>query len=66
MNYCVVAFGIWLFISLLTYIFDGRKNYTGPKVDIVDEHVLTASPSPEMMRTNNEIGYEEKGREAGF
>jgi choline transport protein len=66
MNYCVVAFGIWLFISLLTYIFDGRKNYTGPKVDIVDEHVLTASPSPEMTRTNNEIDYSEKGRESGF
>ncbi|KAG9773342.1 amino acid transporter, partial [Aureobasidium melanogenum] len=66
MNYCVVAFGIWLFISLLTYIFDGRKNYTGPKVDIVDENVLTASPSPEMTRTNNEMDYSEKGKESGF
>ncbi|KAG9545499.1 amino acid transporter, partial [Aureobasidium melanogenum] len=66
MNYCVVAFGIWLFISLLTYIFDGRKNYTGPKLEIVDEHVLTASPSPEMTRTNNQMDYSEKGKESGF
>ncbi|KAG9642154.1 amino acid transporter, partial [Aureobasidium melanogenum] len=66
MNYCIVAFGIWLFISLLTYIFDGRKNYTGPKVDIVDDHVLTASPSPEMTRTNNQMDYSEKGKESGF
>jgi choline transport protein len=66
MNYCVVAFGIWLMISLLTYIFDGRKNYTGPKVEIVDDQVLTASPSPEAMRTNVEADYSEKGHESGF
>ncbi|KAK4150829.1 amino acid/polyamine transporter I [Chaetomidium leptoderma] len=34
MNYCIVAFGVILLISVVQWIFDGRKNYTGPKVDI--------------------------------
>lgn len=34
MNYCVVAFAIILIIASLTWIFDGRKNYTGPQLDI--------------------------------
>ncbi|KAI5919577.1 amino acid/polyamine transporter I [Camillea tinctor] len=34
MNYCVVAFGVILLISGVTWIFDGRKNYKGPCVDI--------------------------------
>ena len=33
MNYCIAAFGVVLIISVLQWIFDGRKNYTGPKVD---------------------------------
>lgn len=65
MNYCVVAFGIWLFISLLTYIFDGRKNYTGPKVE-VDEHVLTASVSPVDVRANANKDLSGKGKDSGF
>lgn len=35
MNYCVVAFGVVLFIAVFQWIFDGRKNYTGPQVDAV-------------------------------
>ncbi|GJN86623.1 hypothetical protein PLIIFM63780_010204 [Purpureocillium lilacinum] len=34
MNYCIVAFGVILLIAGLTWIFDGRKNYEGPKVDV--------------------------------
>ncbi|KAI1490938.1 amino acid/polyamine transporter I [Biscogniauxia mediterranea] len=34
MNYCVVAFGVILLISGVTWIFDGRKHYKGPCVDI--------------------------------
>lgn len=34
MNYCVVAFGVILIIAMVTWIFDGRKNYTGPHVDV--------------------------------
>ncbi|EXJ83862.1 hypothetical protein A1O1_07490 [Capronia coronata CBS 617.96] len=31
MNYCSAAFGIIGLISLVTWVFDGRKNFTGPK-----------------------------------
>ncbi|KAH8677654.1 amino acid/polyamine transporter I [Xylariales sp. PMI_506] len=34
MNYCVVAFGIMILIAVTTWIFDGRKHYTGPKIDV--------------------------------
>lgn len=34
MNYCIVAFGIILLISGLTWVFDGRKNYTGPHIEL--------------------------------
>ncbi|KAJ9134271.1 Choline transport protein [Pleurostoma richardsiae] len=34
MNYCIVAFGIILFIAVFQWIIDGRKNYTGPHLDV--------------------------------
>ncbi|KJZ71615.1 hypothetical protein HIM_09009 [Hirsutella minnesotensis 3608] len=34
MNYCIVAFGVILLIAALTWIFDGRRNYSGPKIDV--------------------------------
>ncbi|KAF5864768.1 hypothetical protein ETB97_006613 [Aspergillus alliaceus] len=34
MNYCVAAFGIILIISTFQWIVDGRKNFTGPRVDV--------------------------------
>ncbi|KAI1097387.1 amino acid transporter [Jackrogersella minutella] len=34
MNYCIVAFGVILMIAVVTWIVDGRKNYTGPHVDV--------------------------------
>jgi hypothetical protein len=34
MNYCIVAFGVILLIAAMQWIFDGRKNFTGPKVDV--------------------------------
>ncbi|KAL4797002.1 amino acid/polyamine transporter I [Aspergillus venezuelensis] len=33
MNYCVAAFGIIFIISSFQWIVDGRKNFTGPRVD---------------------------------
>jgi len=33
MNYCVVAFFIVLVISTVQWFVDGRKNYTGPRVE---------------------------------
>jgi len=46
MNYCIVAFSVWLAIAVFQWFIDGRKNYTGPKVDI-DHHVLVATPTVE-------------------
>ena len=34
MNYCVAAFAIVLIISTIQWFVDGRKNYTGPRIDI--------------------------------
>ncbi|ETN39013.1 uncharacterized protein HMPREF1541_07055 [Cyphellophora europaea CBS 101466] len=33
MNYCIVAFGIILIISVVQWFVDGRRNYKGPYVD---------------------------------
>ncbi|KAJ5999620.1 hypothetical protein N7481_000029 [Penicillium waksmanii] len=35
MNYCVVAFGIILSISTTQWFVDGRKNYSGPRVEVI-------------------------------
>jgi len=51
MNYCIVAFSVWLAIAVFQWVIDGRKNYTGPKVDI-DHHVLVATPTLE----SHEVG----------
>ena len=50
MNYCIVAFAVWLAISVFQWFFDGRKNYTGPKMDI-DAQVLVATDSVPVEQT---------------
>ncbi|CAJ2504659.1 Uu.00g120530.m01.CDS01 [Anthostomella pinea] len=39
MNYCIAAFGVILFIAGMTWIFDGRKHYTGPHVELLNGKV---------------------------
>lgn len=34
-DYCVVAFAIIVIISVVQWIVDGRKNFTGPRVNLV-------------------------------
>ena len=34
MNYCVVVFFIIVMVSVVQWFVDGRKNFTGPRVDI--------------------------------
>ncbi|KIV77357.1 hypothetical protein PV11_09157 [Exophiala sideris] len=34
MNYCSAAVGIIGLISIVTWIFDGRKNFTGPQINL--------------------------------
>jgi choline transport protein len=46
LDYCVVAFGIILFISTFQWFIDGRKNFTGPRNDMGME-VLEAMKSVE-------------------
>lgn len=45
MNYCVAVLAIVFIISMTQWIIDGRKNFTGPKVEL-DVDVLTAQQSP--------------------
>ena len=33
-DYCVVVFFIILLVSVFQWFFDGRKNFTGPRIDI--------------------------------
>ncbi|KAM0445046.1 hypothetical protein ACHAO4_010026 [Trichoderma viride] len=40
MNYCIVAFAIIVAISLFQWIIDGRKNFTGPRVNLVSGQVV--------------------------
>lgn len=34
MNYCVAALGIVFFVSVFQWFIDGRKNFTGPRVNL--------------------------------
>jgi len=45
MNYCIVAFAIVFIVSMIQWIIDGRKNFTGPQIEL-DHQVLTAQRSP--------------------
>ncbi|SLM34967.1 amino acid permease [Lasallia pustulata] len=36
MNYCIVAFFIVLVISTITWFVDGRRNFTGPRINLDD------------------------------
>ncbi|KAJ5219904.1 hypothetical protein N7468_009108 [Penicillium chermesinum] len=45
MNYCVVAFAIVFIISALAWIFDGRKNFVGPRIEL---EVLSGEAKPEI------------------
>lgn len=45
MNYCIVAFGIVIIISTITWFVDGRRKYSGPKVETIPQETLTASQS---------------------
>ncbi|CAK7206124.1 hypothetical protein SEUCBS139899_008908 [Sporothrix eucalyptigena] len=55
MNYCIVAFGVILIITVLQWIFDGRKNYTGPQVvrivGEVNDVSLSDIQEPEVSKT---------------
>ncbi|KAJ5980553.1 hypothetical protein N7481_007851 [Penicillium waksmanii] len=41
MNYCVAAFAIIIIISAFQWIVDGRKNFTGPRIDFATDALDT-------------------------
>ncbi|KAI9374179.1 amino acid/polyamine transporter I [Aspergillus egyptiacus] len=45
-DYCVAAFAVIIMISIFQWIVDGRKNFTGPRVNVtVDElNILPSAP----------------------
>ncbi|OJJ00132.1 hypothetical protein ASPVEDRAFT_127821 [Aspergillus versicolor CBS 583.65] len=45
MNYCVAAFGIIVIVSTIQWIVDGRKNFTGPRVDTEVLAAVGGAPS---------------------
>lgn len=65
MNYCVVAFAIVLIISVVQWFVDGRKNYNGPRIEMIPQDTLTASKSPE--QTHPWEGYgDAKSKDGGL
>jgi choline transport protein len=49
MNYCIVAFAIVIIISVFQWYIDGKKNYTGPKLDVdamKNGEVVGLAPEP--------------------
>jgi len=61
MNYCIVVFFIWMVIAMVQWYVDGKKNFTGPKMD-VQGHLLEAQALPTEyieMGSNGESGGKE-------
>lgn len=44
-DYCVAAFGIIVIVSTIQWIVDGRKNFTGPRVDTEVLAAVGGAPS---------------------
>jgi choline transport protein len=54
MNYCIVAFAIVIIISISQWYVDGKKNYTGPKLDVdamKNGQVVGLAPEPSNEKT---------------
>ncbi|KAJ5141720.1 hypothetical protein N7526_002715 [Penicillium atrosanguineum] len=53
MNYCIVAFAVIIIISAFQWFVDGRKNYTGPRIDLAVDGLET-TPTHESEHTYHE------------
>ncbi|KAJ5855027.1 hypothetical protein N7534_007570 [Penicillium rubens] len=51
-NYCIAAFAVIIIISVFQWFVDGRKNFTGPRVDITLD-ALDTMPTREEVETPN-------------
>jgi amino acid transporter len=56
MNYCSAAFGIIGLVSIITWVFDGRKNFTGPQTG--DMNVLEAETKGADTTGGGVVGHE--------
>ena len=65
LDYCVAALGIVFIISLLQWIIDGRKNFTGPRhgLEELTNGVTVGQPAAEQQGFGEDIG--EKTAESG-
>ncbi|KAJ5545553.1 Amino acid/polyamine transporter I [Penicillium sp. DV-2018c] len=61
MNYCIAAFAIIILISVFQWIVDGRKNFTGPRVDITLDALHTMATAEEVEPSLHEKQDTQKG-----
>jgi len=63
MNYCIVAFGVILLIAGGTWLFDGRKHYKGPSLDVegmLNGKVEGMDPLQGEQDSSDKVGVEAK------
>lgn len=49
MNYCIAAFAVVLIVSAIQWFVDGKKNFSGPKLDLdamKNGEVVGLAPEP--------------------
>ncbi|EPE32742.1 hypothetical protein GLAREA_07876 [Glarea lozoyensis ATCC 20868] len=64
MNYCVVVFFIILVISVVQWFVDGRKNFTGPQVNVDELQAgVVAGMDPVMSSTQRQDLSSDDGKE---
>ncbi|CRL21678.1 Amino acid/polyamine transporter I [Penicillium camemberti] len=54
MNYCIAAFAVIIIISVFQWFVDGRKNFTGPRVDITIDALDTVPTREELESSMHE------------
>ncbi|KAJ5825375.1 hypothetical protein N7474_002513 [Penicillium riverlandense] len=59
MNYCIAAFAVIIMISVFQWVVDGRKNFTGPRVDLAIE-ALDTLPAESKVEPTTETETDEK------
>jgi len=62
MNYCVVAFAVVLVVSSVQWFVDGRKNFSGPKIEVVGdgERMAEMTRKGETFNIGSDISHIEK------
>lgn len=55
LDYCVAVFGIVMVVSIFQWFVDGRKNFTGPRmdVDIISGQVAPGEGTDEVVVPTN-------------